>query len=140
MLKRHLINVPRISLCSIIRYRCISFNHYVLMCCAASLEHLSYPTCVPRKRPEKITLHLRNVCYKISQLDKNNFKDASFCWPSASPAQFHASKETVYLPRIHFDIHRWFHKMGLVLLVSGNWLRPQRTKNWQLPDFEPPNC
>ena len=58
-------------------YRCISFNHYVLMCCAASLEHLSYPTCVPRKRPEKITSHLRNVCYKVSQLDKNNFKDAS---------------------------------------------------------------
>ena len=46
------------------------------MCCAALLKHLFNTTYVPSKRPEKITLRLRNVCVKISQLDKNNFKDA----------------------------------------------------------------
>ena len=29
--------------------------------------------------------------------------------------------------------------MELVDLVSENWLKPQRTRNWPLPDFEPPN-
>ena len=46
------------------------------MWCAAPLKHLSYTTYALSKRPKKKNLHLRNVCSKIRQLDKNNFKDA----------------------------------------------------------------
>ena len=52
------------------------FNRCVLLCCAALFQHISYTTWAPSKRPKKINLRLRNVCSKIRQLDKNNFKDA----------------------------------------------------------------
>ena len=73
---RPLINVTWISLRLILRNCSISFNHCVLFCCAVPLQHLSYITYAPIKRPQKITLHLQNVFSKISQLDKYNFKDA----------------------------------------------------------------
>ena len=61
------------SLCSILRNCRIFFNHCVLLCCATPLQHLSYTTYAPREDREN---HL-NVRSKSSQLDKNNFKDAS---------------------------------------------------------------
>ena len=69
--------MPRISLRSFLENHQIFFNNFVLQCCAAPLQNLSYTTCAPSKSPKKITLRLPNVCSKISQLDKNNFKDAS---------------------------------------------------------------
>ena len=42
------------------------------------MQHLSYTTCAQSKSPEKITLRFQNVCFKISQLYKNYFEDASF--------------------------------------------------------------
>ena len=76
----------RISLRSILENCHISFNDGVFLCCAAPLQYLYFTTYAPNKNPKKITLRLRNVFSKISQLDKNYFKDASLSRPSASLA------------------------------------------------------
>ena len=79
--------MPCISLWSMLGNCRVSFNHYAFLHCAALLKHLSYTTYAPSKRPKKITLHLKNVCFEISQLDKNNFKDALFGRPKTDDAR-----------------------------------------------------